>query len=60
VYKELERQLKNKQSKLSPEKVIDILKTLYAITITLPQSKEKKLMLLDKTEEQKSVLKMFD
>lgn len=59
VYKELERQLKNKKSNLSPEKVIDILKTIYAITINLPQSKEKKLMLLDKTEEQKSVLKMF-
>ena len=59
VYKELERQLRNKQSKLSPEKVIDILKTIYAITIILPQSKEIKLMLLDKKEEQKSVLKML-
>ena len=59
VYKELERQLKIKKSTLSPEKVIDILKTIYAITIHLPQSKERRLMLLDKTEEQKSVLKMF-
>ncbi len=59
VYKELERQLKNKKSNLSPQKVIDILKTIYAITITLPQSKEKKLMLLDKTEAQKIILKMF-
>ncbi|MGI8597926.1 MAG: IS1634 family transposase [Chitinophagaceae bacterium] len=59
VYKELERQLKNKKSNLSPENIIDILKTIYAITIILPQSKEKKLMLLDKTEVQKSVLKMF-
>lgn len=59
VYKELERQLKDKKSTQSPEKVIDILKTIYAITISLPQSKEKKLMLLDKTEEQKSILKMF-
>ncbi len=59
MYKELERQLKNQKSQLSPEKVIDILKTIYAITLFLPQSQEKKLMLLDKTEEQKSVLKMF-
>jgi len=56
VYKELERQLKIKKSELSPEKAIDILKTIYGITIRLPQSKEKKLMLLDKTEEQKSLL----
>ena len=60
VYKELERQLKIKKSELSPEKAIDILKTIYGITIRLPQSKEKKLMLLDKTEEQKSLLKLFD
>ena len=60
VYKELERQLKIKKSELSPEKAIDILKTIYGITIRLPQSKEKKLMLLDKTEEQKSLLKLFN
>ncbi|MEO6675343.1 MAG: IS1634 family transposase [Ginsengibacter sp.] len=60
VYKELERQLKIKQSPLSPEKAIDILKTIYGITIPLPQSKEKKLMLLDKTEEQRLLLKLFD
>jgi transposase len=59
VYKELERRLKMKKSKLSPEKVIDILKTIHAITLTLPQSKEKKLMLLDKTDEQKMVLSLF-
>lgn len=59
VYKELERQLKIKKSELSPEKAIDILKTIYGITIQLPQSKEKKLMFLDKTEEQKSLLKLF-
>lgn len=60
VYKELERQLKTKKSELSPEKAIDILKTIYGITIQLPQSKEQKLMLLDKTKEQKLLLKMFD
>jgi len=59
IYKELERQLKIKKSELSPEKAIDILKTIYGLTIQLPQSKEKRLMLLDKTEEQKSLLKLF-
>jgi transposase len=59
IYKELERQLKTKKSKLSPEKVINILKTIYAITLAMPQSKDKRLMLLDKTEEQKMVLSLF-
>lgn len=59
IYKELERLLIVKESKLSPSKVIDILKTIYAVTLTLPQSKEAKLMLLDKTEEQKIVLALF-
>jgi hypothetical protein len=59
VYKELERQLRNRKSDLSPEKAIEILKTMYGITIQLPQSKENKLMLLDKTKEQKALLNMF-
>lgn len=59
VYKELERQLKEKKSHLSAEKAIDILKTIYGITLQLPQSKKYKLMLLDKTDEQKSILKLF-
>lgn len=59
LYKELERQLKAKQSNLSAEKAIDILKTIYGLTIQLPQSKETKLMLLDKTNEQKAILNLF-
>ena len=59
LYKELERQLQIKKAGLSPEKAIDILKTIYGITIQMPQSKKIKLMLLDKTEEQKQLLKLF-
>jgi transposase len=59
IYKELERQLKEKKSALSPEKTIDILKTIYGINLKLPQSKLTKLMLLDKTQEQKDVLSLF-
>jgi transposase len=59
LYKELERQLKLKETNLSAEKAIDILKTIYGLTIKLPQSRETKLMLLDKTEEQKAILKLF-
>lgn len=59
LYKELERQLKIKKSELSAEKAIDILKTIYGLTIQLPQSKETKIMLLDKTDEQKTILNLF-
>ena len=41
VYKELERQLQMKKSALSAEKAIDILKTIYGITLQMPQSKTK-------------------
>jgi len=59
VYKELERQLKNEKSQLSPEKVIDILKTIYAITISTPYSKTKYTRLLIKNEEQAELLNIF-
>jgi len=60
LYKELERQLKIKKSELSPEKAIDIMKTIFGITIRLPQSKQEKLMLLDKNPEQKELLDLFN
>ena len=59
IYKELERQLKNLKSQLSVEKVIDILKTIYAITITTPYSKKRYTRLLIKNEEQAELLKLF-
>jgi transposase len=44
IYKELERQLKEKNINLSPEKVIDIAKTIYQIEIENPHTgmKERK------------------
>lgn len=59
LYKELERQLLMKKTGLSAAKALNIMKTIYGITIQLPQSKEEKLMLLDKTEEQKMLLGLF-
>jgi transposase len=50
IYKELERQLKIKKSNLSPEKVIEIIQSIYQIEITTPKSKEviaKTLLLSD-------------
>ena len=59
LYKELERQLRLKKTGLSPEKAIGILKTIYAINIRMPNSKEEKLMMLDKTVEKKFILSLF-
>jgi transposase len=60
TYKELERQLKEKGSSLSPEKAIDIAKTIYKITITTPYSKNKEARLFKPSEEQKNLLKIFN
>ncbi len=60
IYKELERQLKDKKSRLSPEKAIDVLKTIYAITITTPYSKTSYTRLLIKNEEQAELLGLFN
>ncbi|HTG67388.1 MAG TPA: IS1634 family transposase [Flavobacterium sp.] len=60
IYKELERQLKEKGSNLSPEKAIDIAKTIYRITIITPYSKRKEARLYISNEEQAQLLKLFE
>lgn len=60
VYKELERQLKEKKSALSPEKTIDILKTIYQVSIQSPYSNSNHTRLLIKTYEQKTLIDLFD
>ncbi len=59
IYKELERQLKEKQSALSPEKAIEIAKTIYSIQAIKPNSKElfEKTLLLN--EEQRNLIGLF-
>ena len=60
VYKELERQLKDKQSDLSPEKVIEIIQSIYQLEIQTPETKQiiKKTLLL--TQEHKELSVLFD
>jgi transposase len=60
VYKELERQLRQKQSTLSPEKAIDIAKTIYAVKVKHPVTSEVTYMTHIKTNEQKNLAKLFD
>lgn len=58
LYKEFERQLKEKKVGLSAEKGLEVLKTIFGITLKLPSGDER-LMLLDKTADQKSILEHF-
>lgn len=60
IYKELERKLKIKKSDLSPEKVIEILQSIYQIEIKNPQNKEvfKKNIMI--TNEHYKIKSLFD
>ena len=60
VYKELERQLKEKKSDLSPEKAIEIAKTIYSIRINIPKIKENLTKTLILNDEQKYLANLFD
>jgi transposase len=60
VYKELERQLKEKNATISPEKAIEIAKTIYKISAydkTINTEKQKVLLL---NQEQKNLFKLFE
>lgn len=59
VYKELERQLKEKESSLSPEKAIDIAKTIYQVIARSDNDQIVKHILL-LTDEQKYISELFD
>ncbi len=59
VYKELERQLKQLNSKLSPEKAIEIAKTIYSIKGLKPISNEEINQILILNDEQKYLADLF-
>ena len=60
VYKELERQLAEKESNLTPEKAIEIAESIFELEIKMPQNgqKIKKTLLL--TKEQKHLASVFN
>ena len=60
IYKELERQLKQKGSELSPEKAIEIAKTIYSIKVYVPTLKESIIKTLILNDEQKYLASFFD
>ncbi len=59
IYKELERQLHIKESHLSPEKAIEIAKTIYTIQIITPNTKEVINKTLILNDEQKYLTHIF-
>ncbi|MEO6669329.1 MAG: IS1634 family transposase [Ferruginibacter sp.] len=59
LYKELERQLKEKKAEISTEKAIAIAKTIYSITLTTPTTKEKITKTLILNEDQKNLISLF-
>ena len=60
VYKELERQLKIKKAEISPEKAIDIAKTIHRITIQTNLSKTMHSRLFIDKEEQMYIINLFN
>ena len=60
VYKELERLLMEKNSGLSPEKAIEVAKTIYQIEAETPHAKQPIFKLLINPEEQRYLAKLFD
>lgn len=60
IYKELERQLKQKKSKLSPEKAIELMKTIYRLNIVLPNTEEPTHLNFVEEDQQKELLNLFD
>lgn len=60
IYKELERRLKEGGSKMSPNKALEAMKTIYGIIMILPQSKSKHIKLLANKDEHLELRKLFD
>jgi len=60
VYKELERQLKLKNSAMSPTKAIEIAQSIFEIRITVPNSDQSVCKLLLLTQEQRHLAELFE
>jgi transposase len=59
VYKELERQLKEKKSDLSPERVIEIAKTIYKVTVYDKSTNILKEKVITLNDQQRYLMKLF-
>ena len=59
LYKELERQLKNLNSKLTSAKAIDLMKTIYSLHLRLPKSLGETEIIFAKEKSQIELLNLF-
>lgn len=60
LYKELERQLKEKKTKLNPEKALELMKTIYRLNIILPNSQEPLHFYFAEEDAQTELLRLFN
>lgn len=60
LYKELERQLKEKQINLSPERAVQIMQSIFTVTTKLPVSGKTVPLILAKSFEQQQLLDAFN
>jgi transposase len=60
IYKELERQLKVKGSKLSPERAIEIGKSIFTIQAQMPINNKPYIKQIILNPEQQNLMKLFD
>lgn len=59
IYKELERRLENEGAKLSPEKVIELTQSIYALHIVLPKSQKKQQVIFADEPNHQLLFKWF-
>ena len=60
LYKELERQLREKKLNLSAEKAVEIMQSIFTVTTKLPVSRKSMRLIMAKTFEQQQLLGAFD
>ncbi|SRR5690554_300350 len=60
VYKELERQLKLKRVRMTPEQAIEIAKTIYSVKVVTPKQKHVLSKTILVTDEQKLLAEIFE
>lgn len=60
IYKELERQLKEKNAEYSPEQALNIVKTILMVCFKTPYSNNIYKELILNTEDQKRIIQLFD
>jgi transposase len=59
IYKELERMLRKNKLNISPQRAVELTKTIYALDVILPKSKRQETITLSLDNEQTKLWKLF-